>query len=484
MKLTFHCLLLLTLVSSIGCSSTPSSTISDEEPTPTVTPSEHAQWLHQQMESLIVPLLDGNFTVGVVVGVIDGSETSVVGYGTISADSDEVPDENTVFEIGSITKPFTSLLLATMVEEGLVSLDDPIDQFLPEGAVTPELDGVGITLANLATHTSGLPRMPGNLDAPDLNNPYVGYGEPEIIEFLSQYELEHSPGENWDYSNLGAGLLGHLLAQHQSSDYETLLTERVLSPLGLNDTAITLSSDQQARLAQGHGLTGRPVSHWDFDVLAPCGALRSTANDMLAFVQANLQPGESPLSSAITSAHVPRLPTPIGEWQSGLAWFVSSDGQIVWHDGGTGGFFAFVGFNQDEQVGIVWLSNSSLWRIPALEAQLQQLLLGEPVASLGLESAVQLPEESLSQLVGAYQFATGEILEVELDGGQLVLSAYGTEGGTLLFAQSEDEFSMLEAPGVFFIFDRDEDGNVIGMTVGVEGTSDRAVRLDELPTPE
>jgi CubicO group peptidase (beta-lactamase class C family) len=258
--------------------------------------------LKSKVDALVQPLLQSGIPVGFVVGIVEGGKSCIFGYGKLSRDADKTPEGNSVFEIGSVTKVFTGLLLADMVERKLVALEDPVQKFVPENVRVPQCDGRAITLLDLATHTSGLPRLPGNFAlsaAKDPANPYADYSVDQLYEFLSQHSLSRKPGTQFEYSNLGVGLLGHALARGADTSYEKLLLERICAPLGMQDTRITLSEDQRSRLVQGHGPRGRPVANWDIPTLAGAGALRSTVNDMLIFLKANLGLQNCPLSAAI-----------------------------------------------------------------------------------------------------------------------------------------------------------------------------------------
>ena len=179
--------------------------------------------------------------VGIVVGVIEPQGRRFVSYGSLQKGGTRRPDADTVFEIGSVTKVFTSLLLSDMVQRGQVSLDDPVSKYLPDGVKVPERNGRAITLVDLATHTSGLPRLPGNLHPKDPANPYADYSSEQLYEFLSTYQLPRDVGSKFEYSNLGGGLLGFALARRAGTDYESLVRSRITAPLGMKSTGITLS---------------------------------------------------------------------------------------------------------------------------------------------------------------------------------------------------------------------------------------------------
>lgn len=234
--------------------------------------------------------------VGIVVGLGEAAGDRIVAAGQFGAEDDRQVDGTTVFEIGSITKVMTALLLADMALKGEVRLDDPVVKYLPAGTRVPERGDGQITLRDLATHTSGLPRMPGNFAPADPANPYADYGVEQLYDFLASYQLPREIGAEFEYSNLGAALLGHALTLRAGQDYETMLTERVLTPLGMTETVIALSPALADRLAPGHDQGLRPAGNWDLMLFAPAGGLRSTARDMLKFVRAAAGLEASPLA--------------------------------------------------------------------------------------------------------------------------------------------------------------------------------------------
>jgi CubicO group peptidase (beta-lactamase class C family) len=213
---------------------------------------------------------------------------------------------------------------------------------------------------HLATHSSGLPRLPDDLlsSAKDELNPYVDYQPANLYQSLASLELKSAPGQKMFYSNFGYGLLGHLLELKTGKPYETLVREIVCAPLAMSNTVIELSAEQQERLSPGHDPKGNVVPNWDFGALAPAGAFRSTANDLLKFVEANLRNEPTAISRALTLAQERHYKEMAGG--IGLAWQIVDpvEGQKWhWHNGGTGGYVSFVGFDRTNQVGVVLLSN-------------------------------------------------------------------------------------------------------------------------------
>src|SRR5688500_7867389 len=296
-------------------------------------------------------------TPGIIVGVLDAAGMRFVSHGT-GAPGPAVLDSTTLFEIGSITKVFTSAVLADMAARGEGAIEDSIAKHLPAGVRAPASVGRPITLADLATHFSGLPRLPNNLSPRDMANPYVDYTPDKLYAFLSAHTPARAPGARFEYSNLGVGLLGHLLALRAGSDYETLVRTRVLSPLRMSNTKITLTPADRARLAAGHNAGGQVAPPWDLASLQGAGALRSTAADMLRFLSANIAAhGDSasnrPLARALRLTHQPRHNLGAAGADIGLGWGIAttrSGAKIFSHDGGTGGHRSFAAFDPDRRV--------------------------------------------------------------------------------------------------------------------------------------
>nr|WP_237534585.1 serine hydrolase [Streptomyces sp. SID3343] len=313
---------------------------------------------------------------GVVVGAISGEDTAIAGAGTAGTagaragagnsgveggtDGNGPPGPRTMFEIGSVTKTFTSLVLLSRVRAGAVALDQPVRELLPEGTRVPELNGRAITLVDLATHTSGLPRLPPRMTQwPKLfrRDPYARYTPDRLLGELAKTRLLSIPGEQVLYSNLGVALLGTALAHHAGTDYATLVTREVIEPLGLTDTVLTLDRDQAARMAQGYVEAGKPTPPWTFDAFAGAGGLRSTAVDMIAFVRAHL--GDGPAAGALRESCAVRRPISEGTWMQPGWVTVREEDPIHLHDGGTGGFVSLIGLMPSRHAAVVVLANST-----------------------------------------------------------------------------------------------------------------------------
>src|SRR4051812_1189631 len=200
------------------------------------------------VEGLVNPLLKADAIVGCVVGVFDQDSTQIRGYGEVHRGAADKPTGGTIYEIGSMTKAFTGTLLGDMVKRDLVKLDDPVQKYLPANVKLHVAENKQIKLVDLASQSSGLPRMPDNVRPKDPKNPYADYTSQRLFEFLKKYEISQPPGK-YEYSNLGMGLLGNLLARKAGKTYEQLVVKRICDPLEMSDTRIKLSADQKKRLA-------------------------------------------------------------------------------------------------------------------------------------------------------------------------------------------------------------------------------------------
>ena len=303
--------------------------------------------------------IENEFNPSIALGIVDKNGSRFYNFGKTSSDGKPV-DEHTIYEIGSISKVFTATLLAQQVIEGAVSLNDPINQYLPSKIKVPVLGSNEITLGNLSDHTSGLPRLPQNLVPVNPKNPYADYTVDQLYSFISTYQPIREVGSEYEYSNLAQGLLGHIIALNQGVLYEELLIKNIATPLGMEETKITFDQNMRDHLAIGHS-NGAETENWDLPTLAGAGAIRSSTSDMLKFLSANLGLTETPLLASMELSHEIRH-SKAGDMRVGLGWHVKNgeDGDVIWHNGGTGGYRAFVGFVDELDKGVVVLTNSSV----------------------------------------------------------------------------------------------------------------------------
>jgi D-alanyl-D-alanine-carboxypeptidase/D-alanyl-D-alanine-endopeptidase len=314
-----------------------------------------------EITAAITARVDAKKAGGLVVATIepDGS-SSMAAYGNPGPDAKPL-DADTVFEIGSITKVFTAILLADMADRGEVKLDDPVARHLRAGMRVPERNGKVITLIDLSEQTSGLPRMPDNMKPANPMNPYADYTPEQLFEFLGRYQLARDIGAEFEYSNLGVGLLGQALSMRAGKTYETLVKERILDPLGMDRTGITLTPWMREHLAKGHSAGGMVMPNWDLPTFAGAGALRSTMHDMLKFARANLDTSDARLPRLMRQTHTVRRQ--VGKDMSiGMNWLIRSmNGRdVVWHNGGTGGYRTWLGFDKTRKVAAIVLGNSGI----------------------------------------------------------------------------------------------------------------------------
>ncbi|HSB09399.1 MAG TPA: serine hydrolase [Blastocatellia bacterium] len=415
-------------------------------------------------------------SVGIVVGVIDEKGARVISFGSPSQNTDQALDGNTVFEIGSVTKVFTATLLADMAERGEVNLNDPISKYLPKSVKAPTHEGKEITLLHLSSQASGLPRLPGNMAPKDQTNPYADYSVEQMYAFLSSYTLTRDPGAQYLYSNLGVGLLGHILTLRAGMDYDTLVMTRICQPLKMDNTRIKLTGEMKAHLATGHNGALQPVPNWDIPTLAGAGALRSTVNDMLKFVAANIGLLKSPLASAMQKTHRPQHETGTAGLEVGLGWHILKrfDTEIVWHNGGTGGYHSFIGFDGKKRRGVVVLSNSTN-DIDDIGRHLLETQY--PLAKLetGGRRAIKVDPKLFEPYVGEYQIGTGFLIKISREGDRLFGQVGGEEKLELL-AETETDFFFKDVD-VQITFIKSNDGEVTRLVLHQNRINQTAMKI-------
>ena len=430
-----------------------------------------------EIMSIIKQRVDDKRSAGIVIGVLDANgRTRVVAYGDPGPGQPAL-DGNSVFEIGSISKVFTATALAELVQEGKVHLDDPAQKYLPSSVHMPSRDGKVITLGTLSEQNSGLPRMPSNFRPADNANPYADYTVQQMYDFLSGYQLPRDPGAEFEYSNLGVGLLGHLLSNATGMSYEELERQRVWAPLGMTNTAITLTPWMKSHLALGHDEQGHVVPNWDLPTLAGAGAIRSTTNDMLKFLDANLHPERGVLQRAMAFAQKDRAPA--GNMRIGLNWLTSYAGTdtIVWHNGGTGGYRTFLGFEPSRKVGVVVMTNTTGAGADDIGFHILNpaLPLAPKPAPPKQRTAIDVKADVLARYVGTYQLAPNLALEITLKDGALYVQP--TNQATMrLWPESETDFFLKELDAQLS-FVRDAQGVTTGAVLHQGGQNLNAPRV-------
>ncbi|TAF65879.1 MAG: hypothetical protein EAZ55_07815 [Cytophagales bacterium] len=298
-------------------------------------------------------------TVGLSVGIIKEGEMYFYHYGETTKGNQTLPDDLTLYEIGSISKTFTGYLLTKAIAEGKTEWTDSPNLFLPKTIAALHYQGKNITLRHLVNHSSGLPRMPNNIfNSPktDKNNPYKNYTTEDMYTFLSQFKPTRAPEAQYEYSNLGFGLLGVILEKIYQKNYEELILEQICMPLQMKNTRITLSETDRKRLAQGYTKETQPTSTWEFQSMVAAGGIRSCLEDVMRYVAAQMYPLQT---MKVTIEEMQQSTYQYGQTEVGIAWHLLRRGNYeIWnHSGGTGGYSTFVAFCPQTQNGVVLLSN-------------------------------------------------------------------------------------------------------------------------------
>ncbi len=419
--------------------------------------------------------------VGIVVGIIDEQGVRIVSHGTLSRTDNTPVNGDTIFEIGSVSKVFTTELLADMVGKGEVKLDDPVSKYLPASVKMPERNGRQITLLDLATQQSGLPRLPDNMVPADDSNPYADYKVEQMYEFLSGHTLTRDIGAKYEYSNLGMGLLGHVLALKAGKSYEAAVTERLCVPLGMTHTSISLSAEAKKKLATGHSKLRKAVANWDLPTLAGAGALRSSVNDMLKFVSANLKLDNAKLKAAMEMAQTARRDVGSGA-KIGLGWHIYTrhGAEIIWHNGGTGGYRSFIGFDKKSQRGVVVLTNSENDSDDIGLHLLQPKYALAKLEAIKVRQPVPVKAELLAKYVGRYQLNPTFFFNVRREKDHLQVQLTG-QSYLNLFPESDTKF-FCDVVDAQISFQQDAEGKTVSLILHQNGLNQKAKKIsDEEP---
>jgi CubicO group peptidase (beta-lactamase class C family) len=403
---------------------------------------------HDQVAAQVAPLLDAELVTGLVIGLYDAGRTEIYGFG--AGPHNAPPDGTTLFELGPVTKVYTSLLLADAVQRREVEFDTPVAELLPPGVTVPVRDKVAITLRHLALHSAGLARTPPSLvDRTADPNPYGSYGEDALYRDLITSELQATPGTRVLYSNFGGGLLGFALARKLGAPYAKLIADRVLRPLELQDTFVAVPAALAARRARGSNEDLASAAPWTYDALAGSGALISSARDQLRLIELEFDAaagGTLALRRAMKLTQEPALES-AGDNES-LGWLIDRSGRY-WHNGSTGGFHAFVGFDLKSKRGVVVLASTATPLVDRLADAMYKILDDAAPPVVPLPSAAQL-----AALAGSYEFS-GTTLKVVASGKRLYVEGPG-EPRHRMSPISDHEF-WVEVLQSIAVFERDGD---------------------------
>ena len=399
-----------------------------------------------KVTALVEPYLKNDKVNAISIGVISNGKTWSGNFGNLGATQSKPPGEKTLYEIGSISKVFTSLLLADAVESGKLKLDNPISTVMKElSEQNPEV-GDSITFKQLSHHVSGLPPMPDNVNPRDSTNPFDGYDRRLLTEYMVSARPARKPDAAYEYSNLGVGLLGDLLARQAGVSYEALLKEKVTGPLRMSDTTITLSPEQLSRFAPPHNAALLPDKSWDFDALAGCGAIRSTIDDMLLFAEASLNPPSGPVGKAIELAWKQHKPRKNGNHAMGLGWMIAGDGSTRWHNGQTGGYQSMILVSRPMKCAVVLLCNTAGSGTDALAEQIIQTLMGMDVQPRTFEKEFKVAPEVAKRLEGKYELAPSVVITVQVSNGRMMAQITGQQFLALIpKSETEWKYQLVDA---------------------------------------
>lgn len=357
----------------------------------------------------------------VAAALIDNGTTATAYY-CANPKSQRPYDERNAFEIGSISKTMTAALVADLVVRGETTLGDPIAKLLPAGTSVPSFKGREVTIGDIVTHVSGLPRISVGLRMTNMNNPYASVTERDLLQALAATQLTRAPGSQWEYSNFAMMVLSYALAKQGGKDFETLLRERLLVPLGMTETYIA-ARPPQIRLVQGHLANTVPTVPWDFPIdMAGVGGVRATLPDMVRYLEGQLGTRESAITPALrrTQDEVAR----VGGHRMGMNWMISTqNGRTVHaHGGDTGGYSAYAAFDRAAKRAVVLLSDTALASVGGLGAFGMHVL--DPTAPAGVPRVVAMADSKVVDgLVGTYRLPNGLGMALRRKGDALTVQA-------------------------------------------------------------
>ncbi|WDR01926.1 serine hydrolase [Devosia algicola] len=415
--------------------------------------------------------------VGIAVAVIEAGVPRFVSYGTLDTGDSTPVDEHTLFEAGSITKVMTNVLLAQQVVAGRIDLDAPLTDYLPAGTILPERDGKAITAFDLATHSAGFSGLPRAIMAKGPANPYSGYDAKALMTWISEYQLPRPIGAKFEYSNVGIALLAQAVIHVSGMSYADLLQQEILDPLAMTETFLATTGEPIAGMASGHDAAGDEVPHWDMDAFAPVGGLVTSAADLAKFIAAASGQVQSPLAPAFAIMLDRTRPAGSPDQTVGLGWFNLMEGgrDIAWHNGITGGFRSFAGFDRDSGNGVVVLSNM------VTDSGIEDIGLHLLDSTLPLQpqptrrEAVTVDPAILATHVGTYELAPGVTITIAQEENRLFAQLTGQQR-LAIFPESDNRF-FFRAVDAQITFGTDDKG-VATLTLHQNGLDQVATRVE------
>ena len=429
--------------------------------------------LKKQVTELAQPFIDAEHVVGMSIGVINDDEQFSVHVGKTDVNG-AIPNDETVYEIGSVSKVFTGILAADAVVRGELTLDQPLRELLPRNVKMPSWKQQDITLKHLLTHQSGLPRLPNNMPSLRTNNPYVDYTSKLAYEFLNSHKLQNAPGEKYAYSNFAMALAGHLICRQAEKSYDELLRTRLSDPLEMTSTRVELTRSMKRRFATPHAAYDSPTSSWEFADQPGAGGIRSTVTDMLRFARANLDRPSGKVGEALELAW--KKQTKRGQSPAlGLGWHISSDGKTRWHNGQTGGFHSMLRINADNETAVIILANTA-YDVDDLGRDIMDLLAGEDVKPKPFEKPIEVSEKVMQRYVGKYQLVPTFIFTVSIKDKKLMVGVTN-QATHQVYPRSETEwfYKVVDATLKFQV---DKNGKCNSLQLLQNGKTQTAKRIE------
>ena len=437
--------------------------------------------LSQGAQQLIAKRMSQQAYPSLLVGVLDlnrDANPAWFGFGNLETDSNKtlrLPDQHTLYEIGSITKTFTALLLAQELQQGRLNLNFPVQLLLDFPIGSQEKNS--ITLQQLATHSSGLPRLPANMQPAQPGNPYADYDKAKLAAYLYTYQKSAATEHPYSYSNLGYGLLGYALANSHKTSYGELLQTRILKPLGMQASSLDANSASNPLKAKPTATNQASAQEWDFDVLAGAGAIRSSGQDMMRYLKQQIAPGNDAMGLAIKLAQQPLRKTGRGDEQIGLGWHISrQNAQTIYgHGGMTGSYASYAAFSPDKKRAVYVVTNTA--RDVSDIAQLA-LLNAQHYDDPEHRAALDTKPEDLSAYLGSYALTPQIKFTLTLKNQTLQAQLTG-QSAYPVFAESADLF-FYKVVDAKLRFIRDADGKVTALELLQNGVTQRANKLAQV----
>ncbi len=422
------------------------------------------------VEKLLKQRIDSGKGYGIIVGIIEPEGITFYNYGRLGIDDPTPVTEDTVFELGSLTKTFTASLVQDMHEKNELNLNDPIEKFFPDVHI-PDYHGQKILLWHLLTHTSGLPYLPYNFQCEDISNPFANYSIEKTFDFLNSFDLPRPPGKLYDYSNLSLGLVGYIISNGSAANYQQLLQERICKPLGLENTSLGPTPEMENKLSKAH-IGDHVVPFWEFPVFFGTGGIYSTVKDLTIFLEAHMGKLNTILNDTFQKTHQAYGAADAPDLKIALAWHIRENfsSKVIYHNGGTGGCRSYLGFCPDTQRGVVILSNSAV-NINDLGFH----LVDSRYSLKKEDNVITLDSFILDKYVGKYQHPSGLIFTISKKNKNLTVHLPGYPTAEIFPETTTRFFLKIVTATVDFNFD--DDNNVKGLEFAWSGSIHPAYKI-------